>query len=128
MTAELEISLQEFPKGEDPTVLDETRLKVARNIIRIRATDTVPFKERLKDIKYEIERNGLDPKSFNVYAKTQREIAGVMPSSGTEALVQGVKGEANRFAEGVRQMMTDDPAQLQAIRERGEAVERDVQE
>ena len=126
MTAELEISLQKAPKGEDPTVLDEKRLKVARNIIRIRATDTVPFKERLKDIKYEIERNGLDPKSFNVYAKTQREIAGVMPSSGTEALVQGFKGEANRFAEGVRQMMTDDPAQLQAIRERREAVERDV--
>ena len=126
MTAELEISLQKAPKGEDPKVLDEKRLKVARNIIRIRATDTIPFKERLKDIKFEIENNGLNPKSFNVYAKTQREIAGVMPSSGTEALVQGVKGEANRFAEGFRQMMTDDPEQLQAIQERREAVERDV--
>ena len=126
MTSEFDISTQQAPKGRSPELLDKKRRAVARNIIRIRASDHIPFKERLADIKYHIESNNLDPKSFNIYAKTETEIAGVMPSSGTEALVQGVKGEANRFAEGVRQMMTNDPAQLQAIRERREAVERDV--
>lgn len=126
MTAEFEISTQQAPKGRSPELLDKKRRAVARNIIRIRASDHIPFKVRLADIKDHIESNNLDPKSFNIYAKTETEIAGVMPSSGTEALVQGVKGEANRFAEGVRQMMTNDPAQLQAIRERREAVERDV--
>ena len=126
MTSEFDISTQQAPKGRSPELLDKKRRAVARNIIRIRASDHIPFKERLADIKYHIESNNLDPKSFKIYAKTETEIAGVMPSSGTEALVQGVKGEANRFAEGVRQMMTNDPAQLQAIRERREAVERDV--